>query len=125
MRDVIDRYAALPFDYTSDCCRFAADCVEAVTGRNPMQRVKYKTERQAYAIIKQHGGLRGLLIYYLGAPARAGAKARDGDVCLIDANDGREAAAMVYKNRIVARVESGLMDYPLNRAKLLWTTSRA
>lgn len=117
MRTVIDKYAGMPFEYGADCCTFAAECIEALTGKNPIAELSYANEREAYRIIKQHGGLEGALRHYLGEPYDG---CQTGDVCLIDANDGRQATAVIYKNRVVARVEKGLMDYPLDRALKVW-----
>lgn len=119
MRSVIDKYAGMPFDYRSDCCRFAAECVEMVTGKNPIAELSYSTEREAYRIIKQYGGLREAVTHYLGEPSDG--EGKDGDVCLIDASNNREALGVIYRDRVVARVESGLMDYPVSRAKTLWS----
>lgn len=117
MNEVIFKYSGLPFAYGTDCCRFAAECVESLRGDNPMRDLEYANEREAYKIIKGHGGMEGALRHYLGEPYDGH---KDGDVCLIDANDGRDAVAVIWKDRVVARVENGLMDYPLSRARLVW-----
>lgn len=119
MRHIIDKYAGLPFSYGTDCCQFAAEVIEHFTGNNPIAGLVYSDERSAYRIIRELGGMGAALRHYLGAPY-AGHK--DGDICLINANDGREAAAVIYRNRVIARVEGGLMDYPLARAKAVWCT---
>ena len=119
MREVIDKYSAMPFSYTTDCCRFAAECVESVKGENPIKDLMYSSEREAYKIIDKYGNLENALRHYLGEPYDGH---KDGDVCLIDANGGRDAAAVIYRGRVVARVDGGLMDYPLSRAKLVWCT---
>ena len=119
MRSVIDKYAGLPFRYGQDCCRFAAECVEAVTGNNPMFGLRYSDEREAYRIINRYGGLEGALRHFLGDPY-AGHK--DGDVCLMDDNGGHLAAAVIWHDEVIGRVETGLMNYPLDRAKLIWCT---
>ena len=118
MRQVIDKYAGLPFDYKTDCCRFAAECVESIRGENLISELSYSTERGAYKIIAKHGSLESALRFYLGEPYDGH---KDGDVCLIDSNNG-DAAAVIYRDRVVARVKGGLMDYPLDRAKLVWCT---
>lgn len=119
MRTVIAKYAGMPFEYGADCCRFAADCVLANTGRDPMANVEYATKGQALRLISTHGGLAGALRHYLGDPYKG---CQEGDVCLLDANRGRLAAGVIYQGRVVARVESGLMDYPLDRALMVWPT---
>jgi len=119
MREVIDKFAGLPFRYGLDCCTFAGECVESVTGTNPMDVLLYEGKSEADAIIKRYGGLEGAMRHILGEPYDGH---KDGDVCLIDANDGTHAAAVIYLGRVVARVKGGLMDYPLSRALMVWKT---
>ena len=117
MRAVIDKYAGLPFSYKADCCRFAAECIESIRGDNPIADLEYSSEREAYKVISEYGSLEAALRFYLGEPYDGH---KDGDVCLIDDNRGRDATGVIYRDRVVARVENGLMDYPLDRAKLVW-----
>ena len=117
MREVIDKYSALPFDYKNDCCRFAAECIESQRGVNPIASLSYATEEEAYTLISRYGGLYHAIKHYLGEPYD---DAKTGDVCLLDANDGTEAVGVIYRERVVARVKNGLMDYPLSRAKFVW-----
>ena len=119
MREVIDKYAGLPFRYGEDCCTFAGECVEALTGSNPMSRFSYSSEDEANEILDAYGGIEAAIRDVLGEPYEGH---RDGDVCLIDSNDGRQAAAIIYRGRVVARVKGGLMEYPLNRALMIWKT---
>lgn len=119
MRSVIDKYAELPFRYGLDCCQFAGECVESLTGKNPMDALTYSNEREAYKIIKSFGGLEAAMRHFLGEPYDSH---KDGDVCIMDNNEGRELAAVIYRDRVVARVENGLMDYPISRATLIWCT---
>jgi len=119
MRDVLIKYSNLPFQYGEDCCTFAGECVESMTGSNPMDRFDYKNKRQAYRIINNFGSLEGAMIDALGQPYGG---MKDGDVCLLSANDGTDAAGVIYHDRVVARTESGLMDFPLDRAKKVWCT---
>lgn len=118
MREVIDKYASMPFSYGADCCQFAAECFETQTGENPIADLSYRTKRQAYVLIKQYGGLEAAVTHFLGEPSSGAVK--DGDLCLISANDGSDAIGVIYRGRIVARVKDGLMDYPLERAKVTW-----
>lgn len=119
MRAIIDKYAGLPFDYRSDCCRFAGECVEANTGKNPIADLTYTTKREAGRLIEKFGSLKAAVTHYLGEPLGK-VSPKTGDICLIDANDGTEAVGVIYRDRVVARVKNGLMDYPLSRALVLW-----
>ena len=129
MRAIIDKYAGRPFDYESDCCRFVGECLAALGGENPIAGLEYRTERQAYRIIRQFGGLRSAVRHYLGEPLPLplpNTAPAHGDVCLINAGDGREALGICYvcngRARIVARTPGGLMDYPTSRALAVWGT---
>jgi hypothetical protein len=119
MRAVIDKYAALPFRYGQDCCSFVGECIESITGSNPIAHLNYQDRPSAYAIIDRYGDLEGAMRHYLGEPYDGH---KDGDACLIDNNGGELAAAVIYKGRVVARVKGGLCDYPLERALMVWCT---
>lgn len=113
--DVIHKYQALPFRYGNDCCAFVGDCLAELTGKNP--NYDYSTEAEAEALIEKHGGLEGAITSVLGPPIAD--TPRDGDVVLID-NGARQVAGIVYRNRLVCRVASGLVDLDLERAKRVW-----
>ena len=119
IRAVIDKYAGLPFSYGLDCCSFAGECVESMTGINPMSSLSYSNEAQAYEIINSFGGLELAMRHFLGEPYN---DYKDGDVCIMDNNRGSKLAAIIYRGRVVARIESGLMDYPIDRAEMVWCT---
>ena len=117
MKDVIRKYVDMPFEYGNDCCAFVGECVESITGDNPMNVFNYQTEAEAAALLGVYGGLERAITATLGQPYD---DIKDGDVCLINSNDGRHAAGIVFQGRIVARVANGLMDYPLERALRVW-----
>ena len=119
MRTVIDKYAGLRFRYGQDCCQFVGECIQAITGKNPIGALIYSDEREAYAIINRFGDLEGAMRHFLGKPYDGH---KDGDACLMDNNGGRLAAAIIWRNEVIGRVENGLMNYPLDRAKLVWCT---
>ena len=119
MHHVIQKYAGLQFRYGQDCCQFVGECIEAITGKNPMAGLTYSDEREAYAIIDRFGDLEGAMRHFLGKPYDGH---KDGDACLMDNNGGRLAAAIVYRGEVIGRVNGGLMNYPLDRAKLVWCT---
>lgn len=119
MREVLIKYVDRPFTYGDDCCTFVGACVESVTGKNPMDNFHYSNRREADQIIDTYGSLEAAITATLGEPYDG---CKDGDVCTLDANDGTEAAGVIYRERVVARVANGLMDYPLERAKRVWCT---
>lgn len=118
MIEVINRYSCLPFRYGADCCTFAAEVIESLTGKNPLQGLSYKTEKEAYQIIRRLGGFESAMRHYLGNPYGGH---KDGDVCLIQVN-GRQAAAVIHKDSVIARTGGGLQRLPLGRALIVWCT---
>lgn len=69
----------------SDCCRFAARCVEAITGVDPMDGCfngHYTGAMSAARVIAAHGGLPAALDLVLGAPLERLSLAGRGDVVL-------------------------------------------
>lgn len=64
-----------------DCCLFAADCVQAMTGADPAAayRGRYDSELGAARLLKAAGGVRGLLTEAFGEPINV-RLARVGDV---------------------------------------------
>ena len=119
MRAVIEKYAGQSFRYGADCCQFVGECVESLTGDNPMKAFSYSDESEAYEIINSYGSLEKAITATLGEPYDG---FKDGDVCLIEQTGGRQIAAVAYENRVIARVKSGLMDYPRGYAKKVWCT---
>ncbi|MBW2561659.1 MAG: hypothetical protein JRE40_12505 [Deltaproteobacteria bacterium] len=117
MRSVIDKYSGLPFKYGLDCCQFASEFIEAQTGIDPAPGVDYKSKAEADKLINKYGDLEGLMIHFLGEPYDG---CKNGDVCIMDNNIGDIVAAVIYRDRIVARVPGGLMDYDIDRAIKVW-----
>ena len=64
-----------------DCCLFAAECVEAITGVNVMPDVKYKNQKEAVEVIQSNGGLSAMVTSILG-PSRFPLMASRGDVVM-------------------------------------------
>ena len=78
-----------------DCCLWACDVIEAMTGRDPAQtfRGKYKSKRGAYGQLKRQygGGVREAaeaIFEYLGFREVPKTFAQRGDVVLVTTPDG-------------------------------------
>jgi len=117
--DIIQKYDRMPFRYGLDCCRFAAECVESITGKNPMAGIEYSNEAEAYAIIDRHGDLEGALRAHLGEPYDG---RKDGDVILAECSDGSQLAGIIFNGVCVVRTKVGIADWPIRRARLVWET---
>jgi hypothetical protein len=102
-----------------DCCLFASDAVQALTGHDPAADLRgYRTEREALRIIQAQGGLRAI------AQARAGAEvpvlaAQVGDVGLLPL-DGRDTLAVCGGAHWLAPGALGLAALPLDAAVAAW-----
>lgn len=111
---------SMPFAWGSnDCCTFAAACIAAITGTNPMADVRpYNTERAAARLISKGGGLLALATSFLGAsvsPLRAGV----GDVVLVT-NEGREMLGICNGVNVVAPGEFGMVALGMQAAVAAW-----
>jgi hypothetical protein len=124
---LLERYA-MPFAWGfRDCALFAADCVEAVTGRDPAAdfRGAYLSALGALRIIRAHGGLAELAAARVG-PAIEASSAIDGDVCLLlpHAHEtplpGLGALGVLWRGAIIAQGDSGLGVHRLAAADRWW-----
>lgn len=107
-----------------DCCIFAADCVNAITGVDPAQDHRGMTQLQAARTIKAAGGLSAFVAAMAtraGLVARPVACAQRGDVVLL-AGDGFFDAtiAVCVGAEAVAPGKSGLVFQPMAGARACW-----
>ena len=115
---VIQKYDGRAFHYGADCCQFAGEVVEILTGANPMDQFEYSTKVEAKSILSSLGGLKDAVIQVLGAPKRT-RPIMSGDVAMVRLSTGL-AAAVAYKNKLVVRTPTGVTDYQLERALCSW-----
>ncbi|MGE0270292.1 MAG: hypothetical protein AB7M05_08890 [Alphaproteobacteria bacterium] len=113
-----------PFSWgTVDCCLFAADCVEAITGQDlaAPYRGKYKTRRGALSILKRTygGGVEAAANNALGMPLEAKLMARRGDVVLFDGVEGPALGICVGANCAYLG-KAGLVFLPLQITSMAW-----
>lgn len=74
-----------PFEWgKSDCCKFAARCVNAIVGTDPSERWQYADEFGAGRILRQYGGVEGIATFVFGEPKDA-MSANRGDVVMVEA----------------------------------------
>lgn len=85
----------------SDCCRFAARLVEAMTGEDVMAGFDYSSEAEARLQIGSFGGLRQFLRHTFG-PWRKPAFAHRGDVMLAK---GGMAVGVCLGSRVAVMTE--------------------
>lgn len=106
----------------NDCCTFAADCVQAITGQDPAPPGlrAHRTAKQAYRAIKRHGGVAAIARAAMGAPVPA-ALACVGDVVMVAAGaGGREALAVCNGSTVMLPTSRGLASMALADAFCAW-----
>jgi hypothetical protein len=123
-RLLADRMAR-PFAWgVQDCCIFAADCVQALTGVDPAADVRgtYADAAGALATLEAQGGITTV-------GARAGAPippldARAGDVGVVRL-DARDMLAVCVGALWLAPAAGGLAALPFTAAAQAWRVPRA
>jgi hypothetical protein len=118
---VMARYRDLPFAWgRADCCLFAADCVQAVTGRDPMadHRGAYASEHDALRALQACGGLVNGAVDRLGPVIRADL-AQPGDVGLVLLG-GRQSLAVCCGQHFMAPGPHGLVVIHLPDVLRAW-----
>jgi hypothetical protein len=110
----------LPFAWGSnDCCLFAADCVEAMTGEDPAKDLRgYSTALQAARIVRAHGGMASFASSRLG-PQVSPLMANVGDVVLVDMN-GRDALGVCNGTSVIGPGPLGMVSFGFGVAKAAW-----
>lgn len=109
---------AAPFAWgQSDCCQFVRRMVRAITGQDFGAELAYATQKEAYGIVRQYGGLARLVSRYLGDPIAASYAGR-GDVVLLKAPSAM--LGICCGHVVAAQAEDGLIWVPLGRASLAW-----
>lgn len=121
----IETHQALPFRWAGkgdahDCCTFAADCVDAMTGTNYVDLLlaHYRDEPSARAYIEAGGGLRNVISSFLGDPKRISFMNR-GDVVIVD-DRGTEVVGVCVGRDVLAAHERGLGRYEANLVITCW-----
>lgn len=107
---LIDERRRTPFAWgAQDCALFAADAVQAITGDDPAKHFRgYDDEREALRIVKDAGGMRGLV----DLPEKPKGFAQRGDVVLAEI-DGRETFGVCIGSQYVAPGVDGLVFRPM------------
>jgi hypothetical protein len=118
MLAVIQKYSERPGNQW-DCVNFVGECIEAMTGSNPSSRFDITDETAANALLVQFGGLRAAIESVYGEPYHSSHK--DGDVALVT-YAGVDCAGVIYHDRVLVRVPSGVTDWPLRAARFIWET---
>lgn len=111
----------IPFAWgTHDCCLFAANVVQELTGIDHAAdlRGKYASALEATRILKARGGVRGAATAAFGAEINP-KLAQRGDVVLVNGDHG-ESLAICLGTHCAAPAESGLATLPMSQAVTAW-----
>lgn len=111
---------SMPFAWgTNDCCTFAADSVQAITGEDKAATLRgHTTAKQAYRTIQRNGDMAGLATTAWGKPIPA-AFSQIGDVVLIKIGK-RDALAICNGSTCMAPSAGGLAHLDMAAASLCW-----
>lgn len=115
-----------PFTWgVQDCCMFAADCVEAVTGVDPAAdlRGSYADAAGAARVLEFFGGVVSLAVERLGGVVRT-ELAQPGDVGLT-MQDGRQTLAVCTGQHWHAPAALGLVALAPEQISRAWRCCRA
>lgn len=109
-----------PFGWgVNDCCLFAADAVQAITGEDPARELRgYTTALQAARIVKAHGDLKALASSVLGESVSP-LMANVGDVVLVDVL-GRDALGVCNGTSVIGPGPRGMVSCGIGFAKAAW-----
>lgn len=122
----IELYGRMPFVWGKfDCCLFVADCVWALTQKNPSLpwRGAYSDEAGAQAIINAAGGVAALAekaLAGIGVTERISPTfGQRGDPCVF-MREGRETMGIIYGAQMIAKAPEGLARLPIDPSALCW-----
>lgn len=114
----LDERRDMPFAWgTNDCCAFAADAVQAVTGERPLLPA-YESERDALRLLRDRS-LRERVGDVFGAEI-APAFARRGDLAVFMQDDERETLAVCVGDYLAAPGPDGMLLVPRAAAIAAW-----
>ena len=110
----------MPFEWgKNDCVLFAADCVLALTGKDPAQGHRgYTTALQAARLLRRLGGVHALATAALGKQMSL-AHASIGDIVVVNLN-GIESLGVCNGSCCMGPAVDGFMHVELARATAAW-----
>lgn len=121
LADFIDSRRELPFVWGErDCCLFAADAVQVITGTDfaADYRGQYGDARSAHQIIEAAGGVPALVPFDEVEPGFA----QRGDVVLLE-QDGRDCLGIHLGHLIAGQGPDGLTFLSPSAARRAWRTA--
>lgn len=127
---IIGKYMRRPHEWgTFDCMTFVADCVWAVTQKDPGEgfRYTYNTRNDGLRIVVAAGGLEEFVDSRLAAVGIQTERinpnfAQRGDVCLLAGLgfDGGPQLGICYGEHVLAKALDGVDRFPISAANVCW-----
>lgn len=121
LNEIIQSRTVTPFKWGEhDCCLFAADCVEAMTGRDYADKLRgsYKNAAEAKKVINAYGDMETMISSLLGAPCET-AFAHRGDVMMLDTSSGPALGICCGKLSVFAG-HTGLVYHKTMKCCMAW-----
>lgn len=120
LAEFVEARASMPFEWgKNDCCLFAADAVQAMTGEDPAATLRgYTSALAAHRLIDDAGGLGQLVSRFLGAPVSP-LMAGVGDVVLLE-NEGRDLLGICNGTSAIGAGEHGMAVLGMDVARAAW-----
>ncbi len=118
LREYLKSAAPRRFAYgTHDCALFTAGWVRLVSGRDLTLGIRYSSLRAGLAALAAQGFADHVAVAAATLPEIAPARARRGDVAVLDGPNGAPVLAIVLGERIVGLTRDGLRQVPLSAAR--------
>lgn len=121
LSQLVTQRLAMPFAWgENDCVLFAADCIEAMTGIDPVAKLRGQWANQGEAVraIARVGGLNAA-VDALGLPSIAPLFTQRGDLVL-HRRDGTDALAICVGGQLAGPSETGLLFFGLEQGVMAW-----
>jgi hypothetical protein len=120
LAEYVEASRVAPFAYGShDCCWFAGNAVEAMTGENPMRAFDYTSRLGAERLIRSAGTLDALVNRALGEPVHSSQAGR-GDVVIADLEEGATVGICLGDRCVFATDPVGITFRPREMARAAW-----
>ncbi len=123
LRRAIARYADAPFERSSDgfdCVQFARAVIREVTGESVADDATYANAAEADQIIEDHGGMKGLISYYLGETVNVD-ELRLADIALVNLEGIPTLVGVVASDsKVLVPMPRGLVGVPMSAVLSGW-----
>ena len=124
LADHVERRRNVPHQWgTNDCCRYVADAILAMTGRDPMADLRGVTTARAAARLLRTTSLQALVTQRLGEPLPSPLLAQRGDAVLV-LQAGEPLLALCLGESWAAPGLAGVVVADMQRAVTAWAVGR-